>query len=144
MTLLSCRHSPVSSPPTGPCQLPGEAGQTKIADYMVAWLEHRGIANYRIETDSGRPPSITGIVRGSGGGKEKSLMFNLNGHSDTVTVSLASDDQDSLLSGQITEIKEGRQVVVRRESLDTKGGLAAAMSTMSAVKASGDFRCVAR
>ncbi|KAL1963441.1 hypothetical protein VTN77DRAFT_8342 [Rasamsonia byssochlamydoides] len=119
-----------SSNPT--LSVAGGAGETKIADYIAAWLEHRGIENYRVETNPGRP-SIVGVLRGTGGGK--SLM--LNGHSDTV--SLASYERDPL-SGEIAE-KDGRQVVVGRGSLDMKGGLAAAMAAMSAAKASGDSLC---
>lgn len=104
------------------------AGETRIADYIAAWFEHRGIENHRIETTPGRP-SIVGVLRGTGGGK--SLM--LNGHADTV--SLASYERDPL-SGEIFE-KDNRQVVVGRGSLDMKGGLAAALAAMSAVKASG-------
>ena len=104
------------------------AGEAGIVDYISAWLAHRGIENHRIETVSGRP-SVVGVLRGSGGGK--SLM--LNGHVDTV--SLASYDHEPL-SGHLGE-KNGRPAVFGRGSLDMKGGLAAALSTLVGIKKSG-------
>ncbi|RHZ52995.1 putative diaminopropionate ammonia-lyase [Aspergillus thermomutatus] len=103
-------------------------GESEIADYLVAWFAHRGMEYHRIEPVAGRP-SIVGVLRGSGGGQ--SLMFN--GHIDTVT--LTSYDQDPL-SGQLGE-KEGKPVIFGRGSLDMKGGLAAALAALAAIKASG-------
>jgi acetylornithine deacetylase/succinyl-diaminopimelate desuccinylase-like protein len=102
------------------------AGETRIADYLTAWLEHRGIETHRIENVPGRP-SIVGVIRGSGGGK--SLM--LNGHIDTV--SLTSYESDPL-SGHIGE-KSGRPVIFGRGALDMKSGLAAEMAALAAIKA---------
>ncbi|THC95971.1 hypothetical protein EYZ11_004568 [Aspergillus tanneri] len=104
------------------------AGEVGIADYLAAWFAHRDIEYHRLETVSGRP-SIVGVLRGAGGGR--SLMFN--GHVDTV--SLASYGKDPL-SGALGE-KNGRQVVLGRGSLDMKGGLAAALASVSAIKATG-------
>ncbi|KAI9933563.1 hypothetical protein ASPWEDRAFT_43396 [Aspergillus wentii DTO 134E9] len=103
-------------------------GESKIVEYMEAWFQHRGIEYHRIETVPGRP-SIVGVLRGTGEGK--SLMFN--GHLDTV--SLASYERDPL-SGLLGE-KNGRPVVFGRGSLDMKGGLAAALTAMSATITSG-------
>ncbi|KAJ6133113.1 hypothetical protein N7471_008328 [Penicillium samsonianum] len=102
------------------------AGETQIADYLAAWLDHRGIENHRIETVKGRP-SIVGVVRGSGGGK--SLM--LNGHIDTV--SLNSYEHEPL-SGHILE-KDGRPAIFGRGALDMKSGLAAEMAALASIKA---------
>ncbi|KAB8072371.1 hypothetical protein BDV29DRAFT_158637 [Aspergillus leporis] len=101
------------------------AGETQIADYLAAWLDHRGIENHRIETVAGRP-SIVGVIRGSGGGK--SLM--LNGHIDTV--SLNSYEHEPL-SGHIIE-KDGRPVIFGRGALDMKSGLAAEMAAIASIK----------
>ena len=48
-------------------------GETAIARYIAAWLEHRDLESHWIEPTHGRP-SIVGVMRGTGGGK--SLMFN--------------------------------------------------------------------
>lgn len=105
-------------------------GETQIADYLASWFAHRDIEYHRIEPVAGRP-SIVGVLRGSGGGQ--SLMFN--GHIDTV--SLSSYEKDPL-SGSLG-IKDGKQVIFGRGSLDMKGGLAAALATLSAIKASGNI-----
>ncbi|KAH8431544.1 putative acetylornithine deacetylase (ArgE) [Aspergillus melleus] len=102
------------------------AGETQIANYLTAWLEHRGIETHRIETVPGRP-SIVGVIRGSGGGK--SLM--LNGHIDTV--SLTSYEHEPL-SGHVGE-KDGRPVIFGRGALDMKSGLAAEMAALATIKA---------
>lgn len=104
------------------------AGETCIVDYISAWLAHRDIETHRIEKVLGRP-SVVGVLRGSGGGK--SLM--LNGHVDTV--SLASYDNEPL-SGHLAN-KNGRPAIFGRGSLDMKGGLAAALSSLFAIKMSG-------
>jgi acetylornithine deacetylase/succinyl-diaminopimelate desuccinylase-like protein len=78
--------------------IPGP-GETAIARYIAAWLEHRDLEAHRIEPTNGRP-SIVGVMRGTGGGK--SLMFN--GHIDTVT--LVGYDKDPL-SGTIENGKLG-------------------------------------
>lgn len=104
------------------------AGETEIADYLAAWFAHRGMGYHRIEAVAGRP-SIVGVLRGSGGGQ--SLMFN--GHIDTV--SLTSYERDPL-SGHLGE-RQDKQVIFGRGSLDMKGGLAAALAALAAIKASG-------
>ncbi|GFF35457.1 putative diaminopropionate ammonia-lyase [Aspergillus udagawae] len=103
-------------------------GETEIAHYLAAWFAHRGIEYHRVEPVAGRP-SIVGVLRGSGGGQ--SLMFN--GHIDTV--SLTSYEHDPL-SGQLGE-RQGKPVIFGRGSLDMKGGLAAALAALAAIKASG-------
>lgn len=111
-------HSAV--PGTGTVQGPGE---TEIAQYIAAWLEHRDIETHWIEPTPGRP-SVVGIVRGTGGGK--SLMFN--GHTDTVTTASYQGDP---LSG---ELQNGR--LHGRGSADMKGGLAAALIAIAEAKRS--------
>ncbi|KAI1300958.1 tryptophan synthase beta subunit-like PLP-dependent enzyme [Xylaria venustula] len=96
-------------------------GETAIASYIQAWLEHRGIENHWIEPIRGRP-SIVGAVRGSGGGK--SLM--LNGHIDTTTLYGYEGDP---LSGHI---KDGK--LYGRGAADMKGGVAAALIALAEAK----------
>ncbi|PHH70231.1 hypothetical protein CDD82_7255 [Ophiocordyceps australis] len=96
-------------------------GETEIARYIAAWLEHRDIETHWIEPVKGRP-SVVGVVRGSGGGKN--LMFN--GHLDTVTTLGYSDDP---LSGQI---RDGR--LYGRGADDMKGGVAAALVALATTK----------
>ncbi|KAI1077751.1 acetylornithine deacetylase [Whalleya microplaca] len=96
--------------------IPGP-GETDIAQYITAWLQHRDIETHWIEPTQGRP-SVVGVVRGSGGGK--SLMFN--GHIDTVTLVGYDDDP---LSG---EIQDGR--LYGRGSADMKGGIVAALTAL--------------
>lgn len=103
-------------------------GESEMADFVSAWFAHRDIEFHRIEPVSGRP-SVVGVLRGSGGGK--SLMFN--GHIDTVSL---SSYEDGPLSGKLGT-KNGQQVVFGRGSMDMKGGLAAAMAAVSAIKSGG-------
>lgn len=96
-------------------------GESEIARYIGAWLEHRDIETHWIEPTKGRP-SVVGVVRGSGGGK--SLMFN--GHIDTVTT-LGYDDDP--LSG---EIRDGK--LYGRGADDMKSGVAAALVALAGAK----------
>lgn len=107
-----------ASPSLGSVPGPGE---TAIARYINAWLEHRDIEAHWIEPTLGRP-SIIGKVRGSGDGK--SLMFN--GHMDTVTLQGYTNDP---LSG---EIRDGK--LYGRGAADMKSGLAAAMVALAKTK----------
>lgn len=99
------------------------AGETDIANYISAWLQHRDIEAHWLEKKPGRP-SVVGVLRGKGGGK--SIM--LNGHIDTVSLSSYSTDLDPL-SGDLGPEDGGR--VFGRGSMDMKSGVAAAMSTMA-------------
>ncbi|EGR49662.1 peptidase M20 [Trichoderma reesei QM6a] len=96
-------------------------GETAIARYITAWMEHRDIESHWIEPTSGRP-SVVGIVRGLGGGK--SLM--LNGHIDTVTL---MGYEGNPLSG---DIQDGK--LYGRGAADMKGGVAAAMAALANAK----------
>ncbi|MCA9834024.1 MAG: M20/M25/M40 family metallo-hydrolase [Thermomicrobiales bacterium] len=97
-----------------PALVPGGAGESDIADYCLAWLNHYGFETYRLEKHPGRP-SVVGVMRGSGHGK--SLM--LNGHIDTVT--LAGYDGDPL-----TPRIDGNRMY-GRGAFDMKNGVAANM-----------------
>lgn len=99
-------------------------GETSIARYITAWLEHRDIETHWIEPTKGRP-SVVGVVRGTGGGK--SLL--LNGHIDTVTI-LGYDGDP--LSG---EVKDGK--LYGRGAADMKCGVAAALIALAECKAKG-------
>lgn len=100
--------------------IPGP-GETTIAHYIIAWLQHRDIQYHWIEPTPGRP-SVVGVARGSGGGK--SLMFN--GHIDTVTLlGYNGDPLDPVIS-------DGN--LYGRGSADMKSGLAAGMVAISNAK----------
>lgn len=110
-----------SNPDFGSTPGPGE---TAIAKFITAWLQHRGIENHWIEPTPGRP-SVVGVVRGAGGGK--SLMFN--GHTDTVT-NLGYDG--NALSGDIVDGN-----MYGRGTADMKSGLAASMLALASAKSKG-------
>ncbi|KAI2463764.1 acetylornithine deacetylase [Annulohypoxylon bovei var. microspora] len=99
-------------------------GETNIARYIAAWLEHRDIEAHWIEPTKGRP-SIVGVVRGSGGGK--GLMFN--GHIDTVTT---MGYEGNPLGG---EIHDGK--LYGRGAADMKCGIAAALIALANTKKLG-------
>ncbi|KAI8954334.1 tryptophan synthase beta subunit-like PLP-dependent enzyme [Xylaria longipes] len=90
------------------------SGETAIARYIKAWLEHRDIESHWIEP-----------TKGKGGGK--SLMFN--GHIDTVTLSGYDGDP---LSGHIEDGK-----LYGRGAADMKCGIAAALVALASVKGLG-------
>lgn len=102
----------------------GGPGEAAVAHYIAAWFERRDIETHWIEPTP-RRPSVVGVVRGSGGGKD--LMFN--GHIDTVTLSGYEGDP---LSG---EIRDGR--VYGRGAADMKGGIAAAMLALVRARSRG-------
>ncbi|CAG7994621.1 unnamed protein product [Penicillium salamii] len=102
------------------------AGEARIAEYLIKWLEYRKIETHKIETVAGRP-SVVGVLRGSGGGK--SLM--LNGHIDTVSLNSYECEP---LSGHIGQ-KNGRPTIFGRGALDMKSGLAAEMAALAYIKA---------
>ncbi|KAI0884334.1 uncharacterized protein GGS22DRAFT_165416 [Annulohypoxylon maeteangense] len=110
-----------ANPSLGSVPGPGETG---IARYIAAWLEHRDIETHWIEPTKGRP-SIIGVVRGSGGGK--SLMFN--GHIDTVTT---IGYEGNPLGGEINDGK-----LYGRGAADMKCGIAAALTALASAKKLG-------
>ncbi|KAI5361931.1 Putative pyridoxal-phosphate dependent enzyme, peptidase M20, peptidase M20, dimerization [Septoria linicola] len=107
-----------ASPTMGTTPGPGE---TEIARYVAAWLQHRGLECHWIESKAGRP-SVVGVAGGTGG--DKSLMFN--GHIDTVT--LVGYDADPL-SGIIADGK-----LYGHGAADMKCGVAAAMVALANAK----------
>ncbi|EHY55728.1 hypothetical protein HRR83_007946 [Exophiala dermatitidis] len=102
-------------------------GETRIADYIEAWLQHRGIDSRRLESVPGRP-SVLGFVPG----KREGRNIMLNGHIDTVSISNYTADP---LSGELST-RDGKAVVLGRGSLDMKAGLAAAMTVLSSAASS--------
>ncbi|KAI6912266.1 hypothetical protein D0869_00518 [Hortaea werneckii] len=110
-----------SNPSMGSVPGPGESA---IARFVAAWLEHRNLESHWVEPHEGRP-SIVGVCRGRGGGK--SLM--LNGHIDTVTLMCYEDDP---LSGNIADGK-----LYGRGAADMKCGVAAAMVALANAKKLG-------
>ena len=119
----------IDSSNPGLSKAPG-AGETIIASYIAAWLEHRNIETHWIEAAdaAGRSrPSIIGVVRGSGGGK--SIM--LNGHIDTVSTASYSPD-DNPTSGRVEDGK-----LFGRGAADMKSGVAAAMIALLRAKDAG-------
>ena len=98
--------------------IPGP-GETAIANYIAAWLEHRDLETHWIEPTRGRPSVVVGVSRGTGGGK--SLMFN--GHIDTVTL---VGYEGEPLSGKIENGK-----LYGRGAADMKCGVAAAMIALA-------------
>jgi diaminopropionate ammonia-lyase family len=97
--------------------------ETSIAEYVMAWLEHRDIECHWLENITGRP-SVVGVVRGNEDGK--SLM--LHGNLDVKT----SADTPPLGSGK-ARIHGTR--VYGDGAANMKGGLAANMLTLARAKA---------
>ncbi|KAH9942112.1 peptidase M20 [Amylocystis lapponica] len=104
--------------------LSGGAGETEIADYLSAWLEHHAFEVHRLEQHPGRP-SIVGLARGRGEGP--SLMFN--GHIDTVTLAGFSGNP---LSGALVDGK-----MHGRGTFDMKAGVAASLVAAHRARGAG-------
>ncbi|KAH7079873.1 diaminopropionate ammonia-lyase [Paraphoma chrysanthemicola] len=100
------------------------AGETEIANYINAWLQHRGMESHWVESQTGRP-SIVGVLRGTESGK--TLM--INGHIDTV--SLSTHTSGDPLSG---ELRGDR--IYGRGCLDMKAGVAAGMTALARLASS--------
>ena len=103
---------------------PESRGESKLADYLGAYMASFGLEVHYQEFAKGRKQAI-GILRGTGGGK--SLMFN--GHIDTVGII----DMDIDPFGG--EFKEGK--VYGRGSMDMKSGVAAMIQATKAIAESG-------
>jgi acetylornithine deacetylase len=95
-------------------------GESKIASFIAQWLETAGVEVKLIESLPGRS-NVVGIAHGTGGGK----TLLLNGHMDTVGMVGMQDPLAPV-------IKNGR--LFGRGAYDMKGGLAACMTAMAAVK----------
>jgi acetylornithine deacetylase len=105
---------------TNPDLIPGAPGEGEIAAFIASWLEQAGLEVHIDEVLPNRP-NVTGIARGSGGGK--TLLFN--GHMDVV--SAAGIDKPFQ-----PQVKDGR--LYGRGAYDMKGGLAACMLAAAATK----------
>jgi acetylornithine deacetylase len=98
-------------------------GEREIADYVAVALGALGLEVRRYEPEPGRI-TVTGTLRGSGGGK--SLM--LNAHYDTVAV-------DGMPEPFSAAIRDGK--MYGRGSYDMKGSLAAQMTAVKSLVDSG-------
>ncbi|KAF4124725.1 Threonine dehydratase [Geosmithia morbida] len=107
-----------TSPSLG--SVPG-SGETRMAEYVSAWLEHRHLETHWVEPTEGQP-SVVKVARGTGEGK--SHMFD--GFIDTVT--LQGYDGDPL-DGKVVH---GRHH--SRGAADVKAGLAAMMGALSSAE----------
>lgn len=106
-----------------PALVPGGAGETEIAEFILTWLGRHGIS---AELDLAAPdrPSVIARVPGSGGGR--SLL--LNAHLDTVGL---GDMQGALTP----MVRAGR--MYGRGTYDMKAGLAACLLALLDASAMG-------
>lgn len=107
-----------------PVLVEGGAGESRIADYIGAYLDEMGLEITYQSIAPGRK-NVVGVLRGSGGGR--TLM--LNGHTDTVSVS--GMDADPFYP----RFEDGR--VYGRGALDMKGGLAAMIAALKSITEAG-------
>ncbi len=98
----------------------GAAGEAKIATFIASWLENAGLEVHLHEAAPNRP-NVVAIARGSGGGK----TLLLNGHMDTVGVA-------GMQQALQPEVRNG--CLYGRGAYDMKGGVAACMLAIAAVK----------
>jgi acetylornithine deacetylase len=106
-----------------PTLAPAGPGEREIADYVAVALGALGLEVRRFEPEPGRI-SVTGTLRGSGGGK--SLM--LNAHYDTVGI-------DGMPEPFSAAVRDGK--MYGRGSYDMKGSLAAQMAAVKSLVDSG-------
>lgn len=107
-----------------PSLVPGGNGEAEIARYLCKYMEGLGLEARYQEFAPGRANAI-GILRGTGGGK--SLL--LNGHIDTVSTG-------GMTVAPFVPTVEGDKVY-GRGSFDMKGGVAAMVEAVDAVRTSG-------
>lgn len=101
----------------------GDGNEAEIARVVAKEMERLGMSTRRFEAEPGRA-SVVGVLPGSGGGR--ALM--LYAHLDTVGV----EGMETPFSG---ELREGR--VYGRGSYDMKGGLAACLAAVKALRDGG-------
>lgn len=106
-----------------PSLVPGAPGEAEIAAYLAGVCRRMGLSVRIQEAAPGRP-NVIATLRGRGGGR--SLM--LNGHVDTVAVA----GMDRPFEPQI---RDGR--LFGRGAYDMKGGVAAMIGAVRAVRAAG-------
>lgn len=107
-----------------PSLVPGGNGEADVARYLGDYMRHMGLSVRYQALGPGRA-NVIGVLKGTGGGK--SLM--LNGHIDTVSTD--GMDIDPLLP----RLADGK--VYGRGSCDMKGGVAAMVEAVDAVRRSG-------
>ncbi|HEV7589121.1 MAG TPA: M20/M25/M40 family metallo-hydrolase [Longimicrobium sp.] len=101
----------------------GSTNESEIAGRVAKEMERLGMSTRRFEDEPGRA-SVVGVLPGTGGGR--SLM--LYAHLDTVGI----EGMEEPLSG---EVRDGR--VYGRGSYDMKGGLAACLAAVKALRDHG-------
>ena len=102
----------VSIDSVNPALIAGAAGETRVAEHVVAWATQNGLAAERVETAPGRPSVI---VRS---GQNRGPTLLLCGHLDTVGVDGVSDPFTPRVDGDR---------LYGRGAYDMKSGLAAAL-----------------
>ena len=95
-------------------------------DYLAAWLQSLGCAVDRFEVYPG-DPDVVGRWRGAGGAEARSLLFN--GHIDVAEIAAAGWRSDPFAATERDGRLHGRGVC------DMKGGLAAAIFALEAIRA---------
>ncbi len=111
----------VSIESVNPSLVPGGSGEAQIASFVARVLGDAGVETGLQEVAPGRP-NVIGRLPGSGGGR--SLI--LNAHLDTVSV----EGMEDPFSARIIDGK-----LSGRGAWDTKGGLAAGISALLALRA---------
>src|SRR5436309_854183 len=104
-----------------------DANERAVADLVAGWLREEGFTVEVDEVAAGRP-NVVGCLDGSGPGP--TLCFE--GHTDVVTEGDATAWRHSPWSGAV---ENGR--LYGRGAADMKGGLAAAMVALAAVRRAG-------
>ncbi len=103
-----------------PSLVPGGKGEAEIAAFVARLLGEADI-EVRLQEATPSRPNIIGRLRGAGGGR----TLILNAHLDTVTI----EGMDDPLGARIEDGK-----LFGRGALDTKGGLAAGLSALLALR----------
>lgn len=103
-----------------------EATEAAVADYIAQWFAREGVDVERQPVAPGRPNVVAWI------GPPKSRCLLLEGHTDVVTEGDPAAWRFPPFGGQL---HDGR--IWGRGAADMKGGLAAAMMALAAIKRSG-------
>lgn len=106
---------------TNPALVPGGAGETAIAHFIIGWLDAHGISAELDEAASGRF-SVIATVKGTGGAPS----VILNAHLDTVGT-------EGMTAAFEPIVRDGR--MYGRGSYDMKSGLAACLMALLDAKA---------
>ncbi len=115
----------VQIPSMNPTLLPGEAGEAEVARYLAAACGKLGMRVSVEEPLPGRP-NVIAVLPGAGPARGRRLM--LNGHMDTVGVA-------GMAAPFAAEQRNGR--LYGRGAYDMKGGLAAMVGAVAAVRGAG-------